>query len=146
MKNYIYILIFLVSISLYSQQEKKETVYLWFNNYSKEKCKIGVESTYENPKGIKIVNKYRKIERKKRITFYVCEESFLLDRRNKIDTCDIKYLSKIKFETLQTIESKRVVSKYAFKSSVFEKIYLIEKQKDRIIKYPVIWNTDLVQK
>lgn len=144
MKKHIYVLIFLISANLFSQSEK-ETVYLLFNKNNKEKCKINVEQTYENKKGISFVNKYRKEERKNRTIFYVCEEVFVLDRRDKIDTCNIKYLSKIKFETLQTMESKRGISKYAFKNSIFEKIYLVEKYKDKIIKYPVIWNTDLIE-
>lgn len=145
--------IFIITICLFiyncCAQEKKETIYLLFDNNNKETCKIEAEFSSDNDEildGYKKIKKYRKIENKKRTTFYICEESFLLDRRNKIDTCDIKYLSTIKFETLQTIESKRVISKYAFKNSVFEKIFLIEKQKDKVIKYPVIWNTDLVQK
>ena len=144
MKNIIYLFICLFVYNLHSQ-EKKETVFLLFDSNSKKTCKIEVESTYNNPKGIEIVSKYRKEYEKNHITFYICEEIFVLDRKSKIDTCDIKYLSKIKFETLQTIESKRAISKYAFKNSVFEKIYLLEKQKDRIIKYPVVWITDSVQ-
>jgi hypothetical protein len=138
-------ILFLVSFSIISQN-KKETVYLLFDNHSKEKCKIEVEQTYENKEGIDVVKKYRKEkERKNHITFYICEEIFTLDKKSKIDTCDVKYLSKIKFETLQTLESKRGISKYAFKNSVFKKIYLVEKQKDKIIKYPVVWTTDSVQ-
>lgn len=140
MKNIIYLFICLFVCISYSQ-EKKETVFLLFDSNNKETCITGESTKFEE-----VVNKYRKVKRKKRIIFYICEESFILDRKNKIDTCDIKYLSKIKFETLKTIESKRVVSKHVFKNSVFEKIYLIEKQNDKIIKYPVIWNTDLVQK
>ncbi|MGY0408911.1 MAG: hypothetical protein ACWIPJ_11285, partial [Polaribacter sp.] len=66
-----YILIFLISINLFSQSEK-ETVYLFFDGNSKEKCKIIVESTYENPKGIEIVKKYRKEYKKGKIIFHIC--------------------------------------------------------------------------
>ena len=139
MKNIIYLFIYLFTYNIKSKK-KKETVYLLFDSKNKKTCIIGESKKYGE-----IVNKYRKEERKNRITFFICEESFVLDRRGKIDTCDVKYLSKIKFETLQTIESKKGASKYAFKNSIFEKIYLIEKHKDKIIKYPVIWNTDSTQ-
>ena len=71
----------------------------------------------------------------------------MLDKKDKIDTCSIKHINKIKFETLQTIKNKRKIlkSEYFFKNSIFKKIYLIERFKDKIIKYPVIWNTDLIK-
>mgnify|MGYP006090942737 CR=1 FL=1 len=140
MKNIICLFVCLFVYNLHSQ-EKKETVFLLFDSNNKKTCSTGESTKYGE-----IVNKYRKEERKNRTIFYICEEAFVLDKRDKIDTCNIKYLRKIKLETLQTIESKRGVSKYAFKNSIFEKIYLIEKQNNKIIKYPVIWNTDLIQK
>ncbi|MGG8496277.1 hypothetical protein ACQY1Q_07650 [Tenacibaculum sp. TC6] len=139
MKKFIYLFIYSLICNIHSQ-EKKETVYLLFDSKNKKTCIIGESNKYGE-----IVKKYRKEERKNRITFFICKESFVLDKKDKIDTCDIKYLNKIKFETLQTMESKRGVSKYVFKNSIFEKIYLVEKYKDIIIKYPVIWNTDSTQ-
>ena len=140
MKNIIYLFIYLFICNLHSQ-EKKETVFLLFDSNNKQKINIGESKKYGE-----IVNKYRKISKKKYITFYICDESFVLDNRYKIDTCDVKYLTKIKLETLQTMDIKRGASKYVFKNSVFEKIYLVEKLNNKIIKYPVIWNTDLTQR
>jgi len=140
MKNIIYLFIYLFVCNLHAQ-EKKETVFLLFDSNNKEKITIG-----ESKKHGETVNKYRKESKKNLITFYVCEESFVLDKRYKIDTCDVKYLNKIKLETLQTMETKRGASKYAFKNSIFEKIYLVEKLNNKIIKYPVIWSSDSTQK
>jgi hypothetical protein len=123
-------------------QSKKEIVYLLFKTNSSEKYKV--EDGNGNSRNI---NKYRKKKGKDRVTFYIYEESFVLDKKYKIDTCNIKYLNKIKFETVQTINNKKEVlkDKYFFKNSIFEKIYLVEKYKDKIIKYRTIWNTDLIE-
>lgn len=127
-------------------QEEKEVIYLLFDEKSKEKCKIYVEQNYENNKGISFVKRYRSKKEKDNIIFYICEEIFYLDKRHQIDTCNFKYLQKIKFETLKAMNQKRKNSKYAFKNSVFKKIYLVENKNDKVIKYPVIWNTDMIQK
>lgn len=138
--KYIIIIIFLFTFNSYSQGEK-EVVYLLFDNNSLEKC------TLEDGNGNKLkVNVYRKELRNDNTIFNICEEIFFLDKRYQIDTCSLEYLKKIKFETLKTIEYKRKHSKYVFKNSVFKKIYLVEKQKNKIIKYPVIWNTDMIEK
>ncbi len=131
-------------------QSKKETVYLFFDSANNEKCKVEVEFSSDNDgklDGYSLIKKYRKEVYKKNITFYICKESFILDIKDKIDTCSTKYLNKIHFDTIETIEKKRVASKHinVFKNSVFQKIYIVEKLKDKIIKYPVIWTTDLVE-
>ncbi len=146
MKNYLYTILLLSAVNLFSQSEK-ETAYLLFDTNEKEKCEISIEQTHKNKKEKGLIQKYRKEKIRDRITFYICEESFLLDKKSKIDTCNYKNLSKIKFETLETLKSKRktLKSKYFFKNSVFNKIYLVEKQKSIIIKYPVIWNSDLIE-
>jgi hypothetical protein len=123
-------------------QSKKEKIYLLFEPNNSEKFEI------EDGSGnILNINKYRKKTTKNYTTFYILEESFVLDKKDKIDTCSIKHINKIKFETLQTIKNKRKIlkSEYFFKNSIFKKIYLIERFKDKIIKYPVIWNTDLIK-
>ncbi|WP_299157723.1 hypothetical protein [uncultured Tenacibaculum sp.] len=124
-------------------QENKETIYLSFNEHSKEKYVI--EDGIGNDL---LIKKYRKKRKGNRTIFYIGEESFVLDKKNKIDTCNIKYLNKIKFETLKSIEKKRVkeMNTNFFKNTVFKKIYLIEKQKDKIIKYPVLWTTSFTEK
>jgi hypothetical protein len=123
-------------------QSKKEKIYLLFEPNNSEKFEIK-----DGSGNILNINKYRKKTRKKYTTFYILEESFVLDKKDKIDTCSIKHINKIKFETLQTIKNKRKIlkSEYFFKNSIFKKIYLIERFKDKIIKYPVIWNTDLIK-
>jgi hypothetical protein len=123
-------------------QSKKEKIYLLFEPNNSEKFEIK-----DGSGNILNINKYRKKTRKNYTTFYILEESFVLDKKDKIDTCSIKHINKIKFETLQTIKNKRKIlkSEYFFKNSIFKKIYLIERFKDKIIKYPVIWNTDLIK-
>tara|TARA_B110000902_G_C14175405_1_gene538474 strand:- start:56 stop:481 length:426 start_codon:yes stop_codon:yes gene_type:complete len=141
MKNYIYIIILMFWGFSFSQS-KKEKIYLLFEPNNSEKFEI------EDGSGnILNINKYRKKTTKNYTTFYILEESFVLDKKDKIDTCSIKHINKIKFETLQTIKNKRKIlkSEYFFKNSIFKKIYLIERFKDKIIKYPVIWNTDLIK-
>jgi hypothetical protein len=141
MKNYIYIIILMFWGFSFSQS-KKEKIYLLFEPNNSEKFEIK-----DGSGNILNINKYRKKTRKKYTTFYILEESFVLDKKDKIDTCSIKHINKIKFETLQTIKNKRKIlkSEYFFKNSIFKKIYLIERFKDKIIKYPVIWNTDLIK-
>ena len=141
MKNYIYIIILMFWGFSFSQK-KKEKIYLLFEPNNSEKFEIK-----DGSGNILNINKYRKKTRKKYTTFYILEESFVLDKKDKIDTCSIKHINKIKFETLQTIKNKRKIlkSEYFFKNSIFKKIYLIERFKDKIIKYPVIWNTDLIK-
>tara|TARA_B110000908_G_C10184862_1_gene417485 strand:- start:173 stop:598 length:426 start_codon:yes stop_codon:yes gene_type:complete len=141
MKNYIYIIILMFWGFSFSQS-KKEKIYLLFEPNNSEKFEIK-----DGSGNILNINKYRKKTRKNYTTFYILEESFVLDKKDKIDTCSIKHINKIKFETLQTIKNKRKIlkSEYFFKNSIFKKIYLIERFKDKIIKYPVIWNTDLIK-
>lgn len=76
MKNYIQILLFLFSINLFSQT-KKEIVHLLFKSNTKEKCKIDVEQTYQNKKGVDFVKKYRK-EKDLLIFIFVMKDLFLV--------------------------------------------------------------------
>ena len=115
-------------------------MFLLFDSNNKETCIIG-----ESIKHGTIVNKYRKEEGKNHITFYICEEIFVMDKKSKIDTCKIESLKNIKFETLKTLDDKRAKQVHVFKHSVFEKIFIVEKNKKNIIKYPVLWTTDLIQ-
>lgn len=148
MKKVIYLFIYLCVYSYTFSQDKKETGYLFFDKKSKEKCKVFTEQTARNKKGIEFVKKYTKKERDDQVTFFICQESFVLDKKQKIDTCSVSFLKKIKFETLESIEKKRSKAKNVsfFKNSVFDKLYLIEVFEDKMIKYPVIWNTDLIEK
>ncbi len=139
MKNYIYILMFLFSLNLFSQT-KKEIVYLLFNSNNKEKCKIDVEQTYKNKKGIEFVQKYRKEEKRKGfIDFYICDERFVFNKvKNERDTCTVKSLNK-------TRNIEYLLGKYEksnkFKHLVFKKIFIVEKTpKNKIIKYEVYWS------
>ncbi|MGY0426792.1 MAG: hypothetical protein ACWIPI_08195 [Polaribacter sp.] len=130
-----YILIFLISINLFSQSEK-ETVYLFFDGNSKEKCKIIVESTYENPKGIEIVKKYRKEYKKGKIIFHICDEKFYFKPKvGKIDTCSIKVLKSLHFKNLDYIKNKYQKGQ-DFKHHTFKQINIIEKiSEKKIVKY-----------
>lgn len=123
-------------------QSKKETIYLLFDSNSRDKCKIEVEQTYENKKGIEFVKKYRK--EKKRIgfiDFYICDEKFVFNKvKNKKNTCSI---NSIKKHTIKDIDYMK--EKYQkgndFKHHAFEKIYIAEKISDeKFIKYEVYWS------
>ena len=147
LNKYISIIIILLSVVMHSQTSKKETIHLLFKHASLTTCKISSEETLANIDGTENVLKFRKKVGRSGILFYICEESFKFDRIGTIDTCDVKNLKSIKFETLHTLETKRnaVQGKVFFKNSIFDKIYLVEVHGDKIVKYPVVWNTDLIQ-
>lgn len=147
MKNLVILFLIGLCVTDIYCQEKKETIYLLFNNDNKEECKIGVESSYENPEGYRVVKRYRKkIREDGLVNFYICDEIFTLEKKKKIDTCNLKFLNTLNFETLEGIKSKRNNTANVFKNSVFKEIYLIEIYKNNFIKYPVIWSSDLTQK
>lgn len=133
------IILFIVSFFIVSQN-KKETIYLLFDNQSKEKCKIEVEQTYENKEGIDIVKKYKKEIREDFIYFRICDELFTFHKTKSFkDTCSIKaldHLKLVKFDYLR----RKYDSLFEFKHHVFKKIYFIEKiSKDKIVKHDVHW-------
>lgn len=144
MKRIVFILI-LFPIFLLSQTAEKETVYVLFDTNSDEKCKIDVEQTYSKKQGIEFVKKFRKKAKKDR--FYICDEIFRLHRKGAIDTCNTDILKKITFKDMNYLNAKRDELKPVnfFKNSVFGKIYFIEPYKDYVVKYEVIWATDLIQ-
>lgn len=141
MKNYIYILIFMISLKLFSQS-KKEVVHILFDKYNKEKCKINIEQTYRNKKGISFVEKYRKEKKNNKIIFNICDEKFIFNyEKQKIDTCTIKSLNRFNVKSLDYLKSKYQKGR-DFKHHIFEKINIIEKISDKkIVKYyGVYWS------
>jgi len=133
-------LIFIISIFpilLFSQEQKKETVYLLFDTNSIDTY------TFETGDG-KVTSRavYIKENKKyKNINFYIGKELFTFNKKkNEIDTCTIKHLKNIKISKIEDL--KKIVNKinplYPFK--VFEKLYLVEKINDStIVKYDVKW-------
>ncbi|WP_442267313.1 hypothetical protein ACSIGC_06425 [Tenacibaculum sp. ZS6-P6] len=138
-KNAILLFIFLKSIIIFSQEEK-ESVFLFFDKNDKKKCAIEGESTYKNPKGKYLANKFEKKKEKKRILFNICDERFSFNRNSKIDTCDIKNLNELNIKSLEYIKNKYNKGR-EFKHHVFEKINIVEKISDtKIVKYyDVYW-------
>jgi len=134
-------MVLMVFINAFSQS-KKETIYLLFDSYSRDKCKIEVEQTYENKKGIEIVKKYRKEKKRKGfIDFYICDEKFVFNKaKNKKNTCAISSKKKHNIKDIDYLKEKYQKGE-DFKHHVFEKIYIVEKiSKDKIVKYDVYWS------
>lgn len=140
MKKIVFIII-LFPVLLWSQAEEKETVYVLFSLNNGEKC--NVEDGDGNVLSIKKFRKKMKVDR-----FYICDEIFRLRRKGAIDTCSIKLLKETTFKDLKYLNEQRDKLKPVnfFKNSVFEKIYFIEPHKDYVIRYEVMWVTDLIQK
>lgn len=135
MKNYIKFLIFLSSISIFSQTEK-EIVNLFFNINKKEKCKLNIEQTYKNKKGIKFIDRYKKEYLKNTIIFNICGEKFVYNlKKQNMDTCSIKNLKKMNIKSLDYVKNKYTNGK-EFKHHSFKQINIVEKISDnKIVKY-----------
>lgn len=140
MKNVILILLIFSYTFCFSQKDKKETVYLFFDKLNKEKCQVPVEG-----KGYLNLNKFRKEFQGDYIYFKICDETFSTHKTKTFkDTCSIKSLEKIKLVDLDYLV-KQYNSVYKFKHHVFDKIYFIEKlSKDKIIKYEVTWIDEII--
>ena len=144
MKTIILSLFLIVSFTCFSQKQakEKETVYLLFDEQSKEKCKVDVEG-----KGFLNMNKFRKgyWDNGNIIVFKICDETFTTHKTKSYkDTCSVKALDNLKFVDFDYLV-KKYDSVYEFKHHVFEKIYFIERiSKDKIIKYEVGWIDDII--
>ena len=141
MRNYIYLLVFMISMKSFSQS-KKEEVYLLFDKNNSEKCKINIEQTYDNKEGVSFVDKYRKENKKGKIIFNICDEKFIFDYKNqKIDTCTIKSLNRFNVKNLDYVKNKYQKGK-DFKHHAFEQINIIERiSNNQIVKYfNVYWS------
>jgi hypothetical protein len=141
MRNYIYILTFMISMKSFSQS-KKEVVYLIFDKNNTEKCKINVEQTYENKKVKSFVKKYEKEKKNDKIIFNICDEKFIFNYENqKRDSCTIKSLNKFNIKNLDYLKNKYLKGK-DFKHHTFEQINIIEIiSNNQIVKYyNVYWS------
>lgn len=134
-RNHILILILAIPI-ITSSQTQKETVFLLFDTYNKEKCKVAVEG-----KGYLNLSKYRKVNEpaSNLLFFKICEESFAFDTsKKKVDTISTKVLNNLKLVDLEYINQRK--SESILKQNPFEKIYLLEKiSDDKILRYNVTW-------
>jgi len=137
MKIIILITLSIFSLLCFSQEQKKETVYLLFDKGNKEKCSVPVEGkgNIKKDKFRKEYEDYGNI-----INFKICNETFGFNKTKSFkDTCSMRTLEKIKLVDLDYLIHK-YNSVYEFKHHVFDKIYLIEKiSKDKIVKYEVGW-------
>lgn len=139
MKTIALIIFIFYNLSLFSQSQKKEIVYLLFEA-NKEECLI------EDGSGnYRCLNKYRKEYDKDIIRFRICDELFTFHRyKGNKDTCSIKALDNLKLVDFDYLV-KKYDSVYEFKHHVFEKIYFIERiSKDKIIKYEVGWIDEII--
>lgn len=136
MKNLTLIILMFTFLFCFSQKkDKKETVYLLFDNHSTEKCTVPVEG-----KGYIDKSKYRKEYQGEYILFKICDETFSTHKTESFkDTCSTKALENIKLVNIKYLKDK-YNSSNNFKHHVFEKIYFIEKlPNNKIIKYEVGW-------
>lgn len=140
MKKILVLFIYLINLNSYSQ-DTKETVYLLFDQFSEDLCQIQVEQTYNNPKGIEKLKKYRKETKRGKTVFHICDEKFLFDpQKQKKDTCIIKSSKEFNFTELDYIKEK-YQNGQDFKHHVFEEIIILERVSDTkfIRYYDVYW-------
>lgn len=138
MKNIIYLFIYFIVFNIYSQ-EKKEEIYLFFNNSNNKKCKIEVEYSHDNDSkldGYTMVKEYRKEFKKNRTIFHICDEKFFFNPiEQKKDTCSIRSLKKLNIKTLDYIKEKYYKGN-DFKHHTFKQINIVEKiSETKIVKY-----------
>jgi len=129
----------LTTLLCFSQNVKKETVYLLLDLKSNEKC------IFEDGSGnSSYVNKYRKEVQGNYIYFKICNEIFSTHKLKGLkDSSSIKALDNLNIVNLKYINEKK--SKSILKYNPFEKIYIVEKISDtKVVKYEVIWIDDWV--
>ena len=139
MKKITLTFLLLTTLLCFSQNIKKETVYLLLDLKSNEKYIL------EDGSGnSKYVNKYRKEIQGNYIYFKICDEIFSTHKfKGFKDTCSIRALNNLKIVDLKYINNKK--SKSILKYNPFEKIYIVEKiSNTKIIKYEVAWIDDWI--
>lgn len=139
-KKIMFSLLVLFSIVSFSQNEKEKTVYLIFDEQSKDKCKVPVEG-----KGYQNLNKFRKEVQGEHIYFKICDEIFSTHKTKSFkETCPIEYLDSIELVDIIYLKEK-YDAKFEFKHHVFDKIFFIEKiSAKKIIKYEVSWVDEII--
>lgn len=140
MKNLTLIFLLVSSVFCFSQNDKKEIVYLFFDLKSNENYLL--EDGSGNSKKVK---KYRKEFQGNHIYFKICNETFTTHKTKSFkDTCSIKSIDNIEFVDFEYL-IKKYNSSNEFKHHVFDKIYFVEKiSKNKIIKYEVAWIDEIV--
>lgn len=139
-KRIMFSLLVLFSIVSFSQNEKEKTVYLIFDEQSKDKCKVPVEG-----KGYQNLNKFRKEVQGEHIYFKICDEIFSTHKTKSFkETCSIEYLDSIELVDIIYLKDK-YDSVNELKHHVFDKIFFIEKiSAKKIIKYEVSWVDEII--
>ncbi|WP_019037864.1 hypothetical protein [Psychroflexus tropicus] len=139
-KKITFSLLVLFSILSFSQNEKDKTIYLLFDEQSKEKCKVPVEG-----KGYQNLNKFRKEIHGEYIYFKICDEIFSIHKTKSFkETCPIEYLDSIELVDINYLKEK-YDSENELKHHVFDKIFFIEKiSEKKIIKYEVSWVDEII--
>lgn len=146
------VLFLLIGFTILSYSQEKENNYFVFHKGGKKYLKpikyILFNSNFDE-----------KIKSKEEIYFYIKGEKFKFSRKvNKIDTCTVKYLKKINLskadklsnEEFEFIKHKLKEDKYwkdkknqypmpITKNHNYFKVIIIEKYKDKILKYDVDW-------
>lgn len=139
-KELILISFFLFSLICFSQNKKKETVFLLFDKQSDEKYLLedGSGNTIE-------VNKFRKEVQGEHIYFKICDEIFSTHKTKSFkETCPIEYLDSIELVDIIYLKEK-YDAEFEFKHHVFDKIFFIEKiSAKKIIKYEVSWVDEII--
>lgn len=140
MKNLTLIFLLVSSLICFSQEKKKDTIYILFNDQSNEKCIV--EDGSGNSSNI---NKFKKELQGDYIYFRICDEIFTTHKTKSFkDTCSIKALDNLKFVNFEYLLNK-YNSLYEFKHHVFDKIYFVEKiSKGKIVKYEVDWIDEII--
>src|SRR5699024_6879995 len=118
-------------------QTKADTVYLFVDTSSKEKCKVAVEG-----KGYQMVKKNRKENLMNYILYNICGEEFtFMKQRSVADTLSFGDQKKINYSDIDCLIRRFKNTEPArYKHNIFDKIYIVEKASDdTFIKYEVGW-------
>ncbi|CAM1363947.1 hypothetical protein [Tenacibaculum xiamenense] len=145
-------LVLLLGFTILSHSQEKERDYFVFHKGGEKHLKP-IKYILFNPKI------HEKIKSKKETYFHIKGERFKFSQKeNKIDTCNVKYLKKIKLSKANQLSSnefefikqklkedkywKDKKNKYPMpitKNHNYFKVIIVEKYNDKILKYDVDW-------
>ncbi len=132
--------VFFLFVSIVTFSQKKETVYLLFNEYDcSKKCVIedGAGNSSQECK-------YRKWHGENHIDFMICDENFRIYDTKKSDTSSVKILERINCVNTKYLNDEK--SKTILRQHPFEKIFILEKiSADKVVKHEVIWVDEWVE-
>ena len=136
-------LLALIFICQIACAQKKETVYLLFKDNNPVNC-IKIES--KSPKRddtlrVKYEGYMRNHGNISRPSYVICMEKFLLAKGSKIEKINASEINKLNIVDFDYFIKRRFETNKVTKSSVFYKIYFLEKINDNeYMKYEVYWN------